>query len=245
MSRVPNKVASAYEALLQEFQRVAEDANQTVSVPHVPLQSCFRPSGDDTTVTFETCLYLKGWPCRKLPRGKRMDVLIKVLEMLKRREPLSRNSWCLTQSTVYLNYVVVADPIARIAQSLRFDFPEGGKSDHPIFHVQLTTEQIPTDDVRKAGFDLELKLPDQANECWVTTRIPTPDMTLASVLYCLVADHLRTSFFRDFAARVHSIQERLPHPSFGTLKNSLQKTSTHFKSSHWFAHMLEPREEAD
>lgn len=243
MSRPPNKVASAYEDLLQAFHRVAEDANQTVSGPDVPLRNCFRPSGDDTTITFETCLYLKDWPCRKLPQGKRLHVLIKVLEMLKRLEPLSRNTWYLRKSNVYLNYVVVADSTAHLAQSLHFDFAEGGQSDHPIFHVQLTTEQIPTNDLRNTGFDLELELADQANECWVTTRIPTPDMTLASVLYCLVADHLRTDFFRDFAARVHSIQERLPHPSFGALKNSLQKVSTHFKSSHWFAHMLEPPQE--
>ena len=239
MSRPPYKVTSAYEAFLEEFFRVAADANQTVSSSKAAL-NCFRPSGDNTTTTFEICLYLKDWPSKKLPRGKQLHVFMKVLEMLKRPEPLSGSSWGLMKSTVYLNYIVVSNSTAHLAQSLHFDFVEGGQTDHPIFHVQLTTERIPTDDLRNTGFDLELELPGQANECWVTTRIPTADMTLASVLYCMVADHLGTNFFRDFAERVHPVQERLPHPSFDVLKRSLEKSPTHFKGSHWFAHMHEP-----
>jgi hypothetical protein len=143
-----------------------------------------------------------------------------------------------------LNYFVVSDSNARLAQSLHFDFVEGGQTDHPMFHVQLTAEQIPTDELRMTGFDLEVELPGQANECWVTTRIPTPDMTLASVLYCMVADHLGTHFFKDFAERVNSLQERLPRPSFDALlKKSFQKSPTHLKGSHWFAHMHEPAQQ--
>lgn len=243
MSRLPYRVTSAYESLLQEFYRVAEDANQTVSSPEAPLQSCFRPSGDDSTVTFETILCLKDWPCKKLPRGKHLHVLIKVLETLKKLGLPADSYWCLTKSTVYLNYVVVSDSTARLAQSLHFDFVDGGQAGHPIFHVQLTGEPILEADLRGAGCDLDLKLTDPPTECWVTTRIPTPDMTFASVLYCIVADHLGTSFFRDFAERAHSIQERLPHPSFDALKESLHVSSTHLKSSHWFAHMREPTQQ--
>ncbi len=239
MTRLPYRVTSAYEGLLQEFRRVAEDANRTVSSSRAPLGSCFRPSGDNSTVTFETCLCLKNWPCKKLPRGKRLYVLIKVLEILERLGPLPNSSWGLINSTVYLNYIVVSDTTAHLAQSLHFDFVVGGQTDHPIFHAQLTDEPIPEADLRSTGCDFKLKLTEPSTECWVTTRIPTPDMTLASVLYCIVADHLGTSFFRDFADRVHSIQERLPQPSFEALKMSLQESSSHFKCSHWFAHTRE------
>lgn len=240
MSRPPYGVTGAYEALLQEFRRIAEVANQTVSSPDAPLLSCFRPSEDNTAITFETLLYLKDWPCKKLPRGKRLHVIIKVREMLRKLEGVSGNSWSLTKSIVYLNYMVVSDSTARLAQSLHFDFVHGEQTDHPIFHVQLTAEQFPSDELQRTSFDLELESPVHANECSVTTRIPTPDMTLASVLYCLVADHLGTHFFNDFAQRVHSIQDRLPHPSVDALKKSLQRSSTHLKSSHWFAHMHKP-----
>jgi hypothetical protein len=239
MNTLPYRVSSAYEELFHQFRRVAEDANQTVSFPETPVPGCFRPAARDTTVTFETCLYLKNWPSNKLRRGKQLHVLVKVLEALKRLGPLPRGRWSLTRSTVYLNYIIVSGRTARLAQSLHFDFVEGGQDDHPIFHLQLTAEQIPANDLRTAGFDLELELPDQANECGVTTRIPTPDMTLASVLYCIVADHLGTHFFKDFAEHVRPIEGRLPHPTAEALRKSLQKPSTHFKSSHWFAHMHE------
>jgi hypothetical protein len=190
-------------------------------------------------VTFETCLCLKNWPCKKLPRGKRLYVVIKVLEILERLGPLPNSSWGLTKSTVYLNYIVVSDSAAHLAQSLHFDFVEGGQTDHPIFHVQLTDELLPEADLRSMGCDLDLKLTEPSPECWVTTRIPTSDMTFASVLYCIVADHLGTHFFRHFAERVDSIQEQLPQPSFDALKKSFQESSLTFKSSHWFAHTRE------
>jgi hypothetical protein len=158
-------------------------------------------------------------------------------------EEITRDSWLLKRSTVYLNYFVVSNTTAVLVQSLHYDFVEGGQPHHPFFHVQLTHEPIPEADLRSTGFDLQLKLQEPSSECWVTTRIPTSDMTLASVLYCLVADHLGTGFFGQFAERVHSIQERLPPPSFDALKNSIQKSAAHLKSSHWFAHMREPAQQ--
>jgi len=227
----PNKVGSAYEDFVQAFCTAAEDANSKVVLPDRPLRSCFTASGD-TTAAFNSCLYLKDWPCRKLARIKRLDIVIKALEAFTVGDP-----WLLTKSTVYLDYFVVANSAASLAQSLHFDFVDGGQADHPFFHVQLGDEGIPHDDLRSAGFDLQLNVPQQSNECWVTTRIPTPDMTLASVLYCLVANHLQTGIFRQFAEKISSIQDRLPHPVFEKLRMSFQESSVHFKSSHWFAHM--------
>ena len=160
-----------------------------------------------------------------------MDIVVKALETF------NKPSWLLTKSSVYLNYFVVSDSAADLVQSMHYDFVDGGQADHPFFHLQLTDELIPESDLRSTGFDLEIRLLKQPNECWVTTRIPTPDMTLASVLYCVVADHLGAVSFKQFAENVHSIQDRLPPPSFEALKKSLQKTSVHFKSCHWFAHM--------
>jgi hypothetical protein len=168
-----------------------------------------------------------------LTRGKRLDIAIKALE------DFERPSWQLKKSTVHLNYFVVSDCLASLVQSLHFDFLDGGQQDHPFFHVQLSDEVIPEADLRSAGFELEVA-PHEASQCWVTSRIPTPDMTLASVLYCLVADHLGSGVFRQFAENVLPIEGRLPTPGFEALRNSLRAPLLHLKSSHWFSHMGNP-----
>jgi hypothetical protein len=228
----PNKVSSAYESLLEAFRATVEDANLTISIPR-PVRSCFLQTGDVGTAAFKECLYLKGWPCRRLPGSKRLDIVINALETF------ARPSWSLMKSTVYLNYFVVSDSTAELVQALHYDFVQGGQPDHPFFHVQLSDEAIPDADLKSTGFDLEVQLPERSSQCWVTTRIPTAEMTLASVLYSLVADHLGEGSFGQFANDVHAIQERLPSPNFDAMKKSFQKSATHFKSSHWFAHMLD------
>jgi hypothetical protein len=228
----PYKVSSAYEEFIEAFRTAVEGANQELLVPVRPLRSCFEASGAGSGVSFKTCLYLRGWPCRRLARGKRLDIAVKAMETL------TRPAWSLTKSTVYLNYFVVSGSSATLVQSLHYDFLDGGQTDHPFFHVQISDEAIPEDDLLSAGFDLKLE-PSEPNECWVTTRIPTPEMTLASVLFCLVADHLGAGSFRQFAENVLSIQDRLPTPGFEALMKSLRESPVHFKSSHWFAHMLQ------
>jgi len=232
--RPPDDVRSAYEEFLGAFQMAGAKANLEVSVWRIPLDACFTRAGNCTTAAFETGLYLKGLPCHgRLAASERLDVVIKA------EERFSTPSWLLRKSTVKLNYIVVSNCTPRLVQSLHYDFVEKGQKDHPFFHVHLTDGRIPEDDLRNAGF--ELQLPEQPSECWVTTRIPTPDMTFASVLYCVVADHLGAGHFKEFAKRVDSIQGRLPHAGFDALKESLRKSPKHFKSSHWFAHMPESR----
>jgi hypothetical protein len=227
----PNVVGSAYEDFLEAFRIAVEDAGLVVKFPDKPVRACFSQAGEK--YVFDRCLYLQGWPSRRLSKDKRLDIVIRVLETF------TQPRWLLTKSTVYLNYLVISNSKAVLAQSLHYDFVDGGQTNHPFFHVQLDTEPIPEVELRSTGFDLELNLPDQLNECWVTTRIPTPDMTIASVLYCLVADHLGADIFKQFAENVHSVQDRLPLLSFDPIKNGLQRSDGHFKSSHWFAHMHE------
>jgi hypothetical protein len=231
----PNDVGSAYEAYLEAFRRAAEMANQKVKFPDRPIRSCFSQSGNERAV-FNRCLYLKGWPCRRLDANKRLDIVVKALETFT-----TVPEWLLTKSTVYLNYLVVSNSGAKLVQSLHYDFVAGGQPDHPLFHVQLDLELIPENELRSTGFDIDVNLPREPNECWVTSRIPTPDMTFPSVLYCLVADHLGAGIFKEFAKSIDSMLEgRLPPPNFDSLKRSMEESSAHFKSSHWFAHILKP-----
>jgi len=232
----PYHVTNAYESFLEEFRKAVEGRNGQVLPLFVPLGSCFRESSDSGSVDFTICLYLKGCPCKRLPHGKRLDVVIKALETL------DKSSWSLMRSSVYLNYFVAVDSMCQLVQSLHYDFVDGGQANHPFFHVQLTDESMPEGDLRSVGFELQLDVSEEPSQCWVDTRIPTPDMTLASVLYCLVADHL-AEIFSQFAESVDAVQDRLPTLRFEALTKSLQKSSLHFKSSHWFAHMRLPTEQ--
>jgi hypothetical protein len=223
----PNKVGSAYEAFWESFRAVVEVSNVTLILPTRPIRSSFLASRDSVHAVFTWWLYLKGLPCRRLSRSKRLDVIVKAMETF------SKDSWKMTKSTVYVNYVVITGSVARLVQALHYDFVEYGQNDHPFFHVQLSDEPIP----EAAEFELNLLTPAEPNECWVTTRIPTPDMTLASVLYCLIADHLGAGRFSQFAQKVQSIEDRLPPLGFESIRRSLERCPAHFKSSHWFAHM--------
>lgn len=231
----PNPICLAYESFVDKFRRAVEEMNGQVLPSYVPIKSCFSESSDRGRSDFTIRLWLKGCPCERLPRGRRLDVVIKALETL------DRSSWVLIRSSVYLNYFLIANTMCQLVQSLHYDFVDGGQANHPFFHVQLTDKSMPEDDLRSVGFDLQLDVSEKPSQCWVDTRIPTPDMTLASVLYCLAADHL-AKIFSQFAESVDAVQGRLPALRFEALTKSLKKSSLHFKSSHWFAHMGLPAE---
>lgn len=227
----PNNVRAAYEDFLESFRIVVEDSNLTPPPQVRPIGSSFLAGRDNREAVFGWSTYLKGWPHRHLQRGKRLDVVVKAIETF------SLPSWQMMKSTVYVNYIVVVGNTAKLVQALHYDFVDQGQVQHPFFHVQLTDEPIPEADLRACGLEVDLTNSPESNECWVTTRIPTPDMTLASVLYCLVADHLGTPRFSEFSRAVQSIESRIPPPAFESIRQSLQRFPTHFKSSHWFSHM--------
>jgi hypothetical protein len=236
----PYRVWGAYETFIEAFRTAAEEANRAVTFDSKPLPSCFKLS-QNGKAEFERCIYLKGWPSLSLGRDKRLDIIVHALEEFTRPE------WLLTKSTVYLNYLVVSNNKARLVQALHFDFDADArpKRPHPLFHVQLHLDlvRVPDNELRGMGFDLELEIPQEHKECEVTTRIPTPEMTLPSVLYCLVADHLGNIIFKKFAADICSmLKNQLPRPDFDMIRRSLQESPMHFKSSHWFPPAVEVAE---
>jgi hypothetical protein len=218
---------NAYERLIESFSAAVEDAGGRLKVPDVPLRSCFTPQGT-ASVKFKRCLYLRDCPCKKKPSGQRMDIAISVCE------EITPNCWSLDRSTVYVNYFFVEGQEATLVQALHYDFFPGGQAGHPFFHVHLTAELICLAEFHDLGVELQREV----GEIPIITRIPTSDMTLASVLYCLAADHLEPAIFEKFAKDVHAIEGKLPTLRFDALKESLEGNRDHFKSSHWFAHML-------
>jgi hypothetical protein len=227
-SVVPYHVSVAYESLLDEFQKAMVDGNCQLFPASVPIQSCFGTLPGGRLIKFELGLYLKGCPCNKLPSKRRLDIEIHAIETL------DRTSWNLVKSTVYLNYLVLVGSKLRPIRSVHFDFVAGGQERHPFFHAQLLDEIIKGDS-RRFCADIEPRLQLKSTHEWVPSRIPTSDMTLASVLYCIAADHLSEGKFNQFMEQARPIQDKLPKLQFDALTKSL-KGSKHFKSSHWFAH---------
>jgi hypothetical protein len=236
MSVVPAVVSDPYYKLVEQFREAAEDANLTVQFS-APVKACFTASSSNS-FQFQLTLYLRNWRCRRLAKSQHMDVVMHVLELVTRSGSKKVPVWALAKSTVYLNYIIAAGSRPKIAQCVHFDFEEGGKQDHPLFHMQLSANPISTKEMKKSGCVLKIQPVAHGNKCWVTTRIPTSDMTFASVLYCIAADHLGGAHFAGFAERARKLENDLPQPRFDALKDSFTKTDKHLKSSHWFAHML-------
>jgi hypothetical protein len=231
---IPSDIRSAYENFIEAFRDAAETATQKKMQVDKPLNACFNESEDGCSIIYIECFHLQDWPCKKLSKKERLDIYIKAMETF------SRKPFLLLKSTVYVNYFIISNHEASLQQALHFDFEDGGQKNHPFFHAQLLDEQISPEDLYCAGLNHELRITHQFNKCWVTTKIPTPDMTLTSVLYCLLADNLDEKKFTEFADKVESAQNRLPHPKYDALKNSIQKNKSHLKSSHWFAHRKTP-----
>ncbi len=230
----PSHVRSAYEGVLAALEDAASSANCSIPYSSHPISSRFFEIDRDRA-EFKMVTWLKGWPCRHLKNSERLDIIISAFETFQ------RTSWSILKSTVNAYYLIISNSRAPLFQSLHYDYNSGEQGHHAFFHVQLSDKPIPEDqlqEIRSHGFDVELPAPDDARKSCVKTGIPTPDMTLASVLYCLVADHLKNPIFCDFAKRIDSIQDRLPLLDCETLKESL-KNSKHLKSFHWFAHLRE------
>jgi hypothetical protein len=167
-----------------------------------------------------------------------LDLVVLGLEKLDRGAGQNnKGPWILQKSTVRLNYIVVVNDVGKLAQALHFDFDENGQADHPFFHAQLTDEPISAEECLTGHLDFELQSSADRNDCHLTVRIPTCDMTLHSVLYCLAADHFGGPIFSQFAKKVDAMHDRLPPLRFDALRESVATSPKHLKSIHWFAHM--------
>lgn len=228
MGKPPYAVTQAYSDLVEAFRLVAENCNAEVVFPRPPVEACFHPAHDECE--FRWSVWLKSWPHRHLPGSARLDIALRVLERLRRT---SAGSWEVAKSTVYATYLRVENDRGRVIQTVHYDFLADGQECHPMFHAQLTGECADMADM-EAWIPVDGPEADRLSK--VVMRIPTSDMSLASVLYCLVADHLGGSSFREFQGKAHNIQERLPQLGYGALREGIIR-SQHFKSSHWFAHM--------
>jgi hypothetical protein len=228
MGAVAYKVSSPYEQLIAAIDDAASNANSGSVRQPQSIISCFDRGPDG--VHFNCLLILENWKWRP---GKTTEAVTLVG---KARERLSLDAATLLESVVQVSYFEMNSGKPAVLHSVHYDF--GPPLDcHPTFHAQFTANPVIPTIEETAEIKCELQFEHAAGRCFKNARIPTSDMTFASVLLCLAADHLGGQFFLDFRAKVLEIQKAMPQPDYEALRSSLADESTHLSNSHWFAHM--------
>ena len=226
---LPYKVTGKYELLVAALSEIGASADYGEIALSKPVLSCFR-SGEDGEVVFECTIHLKGWRWKGVsPRG-RINILIHA------RERIRRTDHVLLSSTICVNYFTASDDQIELLQAFHYDY-DPKQRDHPVFHMQVTNRCVALSAADSES--LEIRLPaTPAPPVLRCARVPTCDMTLASVLLCLAADHVGGPLFAEFFAKICDLQKELPQPNIDILCNSLGTPVQDVHSSHWFRHTV-------
>jgi hypothetical protein len=139
-------------------------------------------------------------------------------------------------SSVCVNYFTVLEDQQKLLQAFHYDY-DPTQRDHPLFHMQVTNRCIamPPADSQSLEIQMPVAVAEPVLRC---ARVPTCDMTLASALLCLAADHVGGQLFAEFLAKICKIQKGMPQPNIVKLGQSLGNPVQDVRSSHWFSHVL-------
>ncbi len=229
MTAVKYEVSSRYEQLIVAIEDAANQANAGIVHRRQSLVGCFHKHSDN--VTFCCYLVMENWKWRAAKTSEIVTIVVQVTETL------SKDAGTLVESVVGVSYFEMKGAKPAVLHSIHYDFGPPLKC-HPTFHAQFSAQPFipPSEEISQLNCDLDFE--NSTSRCFKNARIPTSDMTFASVLLCLAADHIGGQFFAEFKAKVLEIQELMPKPSCESLQMSLQADRSHLGSSHWFAHML-------
>lgn len=225
---LPYNVTQKYEALIQGLRDAGTSADCGDVAEAQPIGACFRPSAAGDAVMFECALLLKQWRWKGASGKERINILVHA------REKIRKEDHVLLTSSVGVNYLGLPD--GDLLQAFHFDY-DPAQADHPLFHMQVTNRciELSAEHVQ----ELEIKMPaEPIPRVLRCARIPTCDMTLASVLLCLAADHVGGAIFAEFLERISELQQQMPQPDIGKLATSLGVAVGNVRSSHWFRHLL-------
>jgi hypothetical protein len=226
---LPYKVTGKYEILIAALSEAGTNADCGEVALAKPVRSCFR-NDDAGEVIFDCTLYLRSWRWKGVSTKERINILIHAKERIRRAGPV------LLSSTVCVNYFTASDNQMQLLQAFHFDYDPGQK-DHPLFHMQVTNRCVALSAADSQLFELHLPA-EVAPAVLRCARVPTCDMTLASVLLCLAADHVGGGLFAEFLEKICELQNEMPKPNIDVLGHSLGTPVQDVRSSHWFRHMI-------
>lgn len=222
---------ASYDDLVGALEDVTDNANCGDIKWTKPLSRRFDQAGGQAN--FSAYLHLRNWKWYGGSRKNGLHILLQI------REKICCADKALLESVVQIDHYSVEGRTATLLESIHYDF--GGAQDrHPLFHAQLCRTHIALDPLVAREIEFRYDIDAGRWNCFGRARIPTSDMTLASVLLCLAADHFEKYFFNQFRKRALELQEKLPHPAIESLAKSIEDKRDHLGSSHWFAHMESP-----
>jgi len=174
-------------------------------------------------------IYLPKWPIESGVPHPSVDISVHAAFRYTEGELLH------TRSSVSLTYFKrdTHKKIAEPFENLRFDYhPDEDDIAHPILHAHIFAHNRP---------DSEPKLLKRS--CLIdwqslgkrlkSFRVPIPNMTLPSVLCCLVACHLGANHLKDLLDKTENTRELFPHLAISEEQKALFSHNS-FAGSQWF-----------
>ena len=228
---LPYDVTAKYELLIAALSEIGTNADCGDVVPAKPILSCFKMSGDNADeVLFDCILLLKSWRWKGVSKKERINILIHA------RERIHNENRTLISSSVGVNYFTGPVDQPEFLQAFHYDYATN-QVDHPLFHMQVTNRLITLSETDSEQLEMKMpaEIPPAVLRC---ARVPTCDMTLASVLVCLAADHVGGQLFTEFLTKICEYQKQMPQPNIEKLVASFGAPIQNVRSSHWFRHAL-------
>jgi len=148
------------------------------------------------------------WPVNKAFPDPRVDISVDVDAVVRYEKGEMQH----TKSSVYVTYFKRSPhyKTAKVLENLRFDFhPETGEADHPLLHAHVFSDKKPTSCPSQLIKQFTIDW-NPIKERLGFFRLPTPNMTLPSVLCCLVACHLGTEKLRALLDKTKEQRESFP-----------------------------------
>jgi len=169
-----------------------------------PVLSCFR-SNDAGEVVFDCTLLLKNWRWKGVSTRERINILIHA------RERIHRTSQVLLSSTVCVNYFTASNDQQNSSRhSTTITTKPSG-----IIHCSTCRSLIDVllcrpEDMSSLKYKCRRK---RQHRYSVAREFQLADMTLASVVLCLAADHVGGGLFAEFWKKIVEFQKEMPHPN--------------------------------
>lgn len=175
-------------------------------------------------------IFLSQWPLIKVKGSyQHVDILIDVhLEYTNYKFLHTRSSVCLTYFIRDRH-----NNIVKAFENIRFDFHQAD-IDHPLLHAHIFASGKPEFALEPEplkSFAIDWGFLDK--RLLNTLRIPIPNMTLPSVLCCLVACHLGIAKLKDLLDKTRQTREAFPHLDISVSQRELLFNNS-FAGSQWF-----------
>jgi hypothetical protein len=178
-------------------------------------------------IAVKTVLYFPKWKYKSnsTKKSRALDILVSAQDSYDCKKSH------IVASTARIAYLdPVSDKEALTLLSLHYDFENPPKPAHPVFHAQLGELKL-EDEIKSLRIEHEIRPPTV--DLYGNARIPTPHMSICSVLIALAADHLPNDKFEDFLKKVKTCYVVKLESKCNALRKSLGSCGN-LHSHHWY-----------